>query len=244
MDESVLRTQSFTELKGLSVVIPCYKEDEKLVSQTYTELSFIGAEVIIVDDGDTMDFQDDFNVVRYVPQMGYGFAIKEGIKRASNSVICTMDGDGQHTVEDVCKLYTVYKLRDDFKMIVGQRWNLKEKWHRWAGRKVLNFLASCISGHYLSDLNSGIRIFTRNEALGYSSILCDTFSFTTSLTMSMVTDGHKMTYFPIDVKPRASGKSRVRVVKDGFVTLYYIIWVGIALRTRKIRKWMRSLLGR
>src|SRR3990167_3607241 len=93
------------------------------------------------------------------------------------------------------------------------------------------------------DLNSGMRLFDRKIALGYLPILCDTFSFTTSLTMSIVTDGHKMTYFPINVQPRAFGKSRVRLVRDGFVTLYFICWVGLALRTRKLRKWMRSLCG-
>lgn len=244
MDEPIFRTKSFSELAGLTVVVPCYKEDEKLVTQMYTELTLLGAEVIVVDDGDFMDLIDEVNVVRYRPHMGYGYAIKEGIKKASNPVICTADGDSQHSVDDICKLYTVYKLIDDCRMVVGQRWNLNESWHRWAGRKVLNFIASCISGHYLSDLNSGLRIFTRNEAIGYSPILCDTFSFTTSLTMSMVTDGHKMAYFPINVKPRAFGKSRVRVVKDGIVTLWYIVFVGLALRTRKIRQWMRSLLGR
>lgn len=243
MDEPIFRAQSFSSLKGLSVVIPCYKEDVALVTQTYCELALLGAEVIIVDDGDTMDLPDDLNFYSYQPQMGYGYAIKEGIKRSTQSIVCTMDGDGQHKVQDVLKLYSLYKLDPTLKLIVGQRWNLKETWHRWFGRKVLNFLASCISGHYLSDLNSGMRLFTRSEALGYSPILCDTFSFTTSLTMAMVTDGHKMTYFPIDVQPRAFGKSHVRVVKDGIVTLYYIIWVGLALRTRKMRAWLRRSVG-
>jgi len=242
--QPILRTQSFSSLEGLSVVIPCFNEDPKLVTKTYCELKLLGAEVIIVDDGQTMDLPDDIYYHTYQPHMGYGYAIKEGIKQATNPVVCTMDGDGQHLVNDVLRLYTIYKLDEDLKMVVGQRWNLNERLTRWWGRKVLNFVASCISGHYLSDLNSGMRVFDRQSAINYSPILCDTFSFTTSLTMAMVTDGHKMTYFPIDVQPRASGKSHVKVVKDGLVTLYYITWVGLALRTRKFRKWMRSLLGR
>ena len=244
MDGPIFRSKSFSELKGLTVVMPCYKEDEKLVTQTYCELALLGAEVIVVDDGGYMDLVDEINVVRYKPQMGYGYAIKEGIKKASNPVIATIDGDQQHGIDDVCKLYTVFKLHDDFAMVVGSRWNLKEDWHRWFARKCLNFLASCISGHYQIDLNSGMRIFRRELATGYSTILCDTFSFTTSLTMSIVTDGHKIAYFPITVRPRIYGKSRVKLFKDGLVTLYYIVWVGIALRTRNIRKWMRNLLGR
>ena len=244
MDELILRTQSFQELKGLSVVIPCHKENPSLVTEIYCELKMLGAEVIIVDDGQTMDFDDSIDYHTYQPHMGYGYAIKEGVKKSTNTTICTIDSDGQHSVEDVCKMYTVFNLINDCKMLVGCRWNLNEKPHRWIGRKCLNFLASCIAGHYLIDLNSGMRIFTRTEAIGYSPILCDTFSFTTSLTMSMVTDGHKIAWFPIDVKPRKYGKSHVKVMKDGFITLYYIIWIGLALRTRKIREWIRHILGR
>ena len=58
MDELVLFTKSFSELAGLTVVIPCFREDEKLVTNTYTELTLLGAEVIVVDDGDNMDFID------------------------------------------------------------------------------------------------------------------------------------------------------------------------------------------
>ena len=93
-------------------------------------------------------------------------------------------------------------------------------------------------------IQSGMRIFDRKMALGYKDILCDTFSFTTSLTMAVVIDNHKMTYFPIEVLPRLKGKSHVRVVGDGLVTLWYIVWVGGALRTRKIRAWIRSIVGR
>ena len=244
MDELILRTKSFSELAGLTVVIPCFREDENLVTQTYTELTLLGAEVIVVDDGDNMDFIDEVNVISYRPHMGYGFAIKFGMRSVKTPYIMTIDGDGQHKASDVEKMYQVFKLIEDCSMLVGSRWNLKEKPLRWIGRKCLNFLASCIAGHYLVDLNSGMRMFRTDLARGYNAILCDTFSFTTSLTMSMVTDGHKIAYFPIDVKPRAKGKSHVRVVQDGIVTVYYILWIGIALRTRKLREWIRSLLGR
>ena len=241
MDEPVLFNKSYqASLDGLTVVIPCHKEDPRLLTTTFCELRMLGAEVFIVDDGDTMELPDELEKITYRPQMGYGYAIKQGIKNASNPFICTMDGDGQHTVDDVCKMYTVFNIISDCKMLVGCRWNLNEKWLRWMGRKVLNFLASCLAGHYLIDLNSGMRIFTRSEAQGYSPILCDTFSFTTSLTMSMVGDGHKTAWLPIDVKPRASGKSHVKVVQDGLITLFYIFWIGIALRTRNVRKLFRK----
>ena len=230
------------EMKNLSVVIPCYKENEEIVTTLYTELTAQGAEVIVVDDGATMNL--DFIHLSHSPNMGYGYAIKRGIEKATRQLVCTLDGDNQHLVSDVKKLYEVYNLIDDCKMVVGSRWNLNEPFYRWLFRKLLNFLATLISNHYMVDLNSGLRIFDRKIALNYSSILCDTFSFTTSLSMSIVTDGNKFAYFPINVQPRTYGKSRVRLLKDGFVTLYYIVFVGGALRTRGLRKWLRSILGR
>lgn len=229
----------------LTVIMPCYNEDVNTVTKTYCELSMMGFKVIIVDDGSHMDFPEELNVISYPVNMGYGYAIKQGIKASDTPLVMTMDSDGQHTSSDAQKLYQVFNLAEDVKMVVGQRWNLKEKPIRWIGRKILNFIASLISGHYLSDLNSGMRIFDAKLAKGYSPILCDTFSFTTSLTMAMVTDNQKMMYFPINVKPRANGKSHVKVVKDGLVTIYYIVWVGLALRTRNLRAWLRKrILGR
>lgn len=231
MAEPVLQSQS--SLQGLSVVIPCYKEEPGFLNETYSQLTYLGAEVIIVDDGDTLELSVPH--IWHVPNMGYGYALKRGIEKASNPVVLTMDGDGQHTVSDAQKLYSVFKMIDNCGMLVGSRWNLKEKGLRKLGRKVLNFIASCISGHYMVDLNSGMRVFKRDLVMGYAPILCDTFSFTTSLTMSVVTDNHKMAYFPINVQQRNTGKSRVKLFRDSLVTLYYIVWVGLALRTRKLR---------
>ncbi len=231
-------------MQDVTVVIPVYKEDPAIVMKVCQELQAMGTNVIVVDDGNTVDMPMTIKCVRYVPNMGYGYALKQGIKAADTDFIITMDGDGQHLADDARKIYTVFKLIKDCDMVVGCRWNLAEKEHRKIGRKFLNFIASMLAGHYLIDLNSGMRMFRRNLALGYSPILCDTFSFTTSLTMSMVTDNHKIAWFPIDVKPRQHGKSHVRVFKDGLVTLYFILWIGFALRTRKVRSWIRSIAGR
>lgn len=230
-------------MNDLTVVIPVHKEDPAFVTKTWAQLKNMGANVIIVDDGDTMLFDDEVDVIHYKPHVGYGYAIKQGIQSCETSIICTADGDGQHTVSDIQKLYQVYKL-SDCKMVIGQRWNLSESPIRWMGRKILNFFASLWAKHYLSDLNSGLRIFDATLAKNYAPILCDTFSFTTSLTMAMVTDNHKMCYFPIDVQPRRAGKSHVKVVQDGIITLWYICYIGFALRTRRVRGWIRRLLGR
>lgn len=231
-------------MRDVTIVIPCYKEDDKFVTKTCLDLQSMGTNVIVVDDGATMNLPSTIKTISYVPNMGYGYALKKGIQAADTAFILTMDGDSQHTVDDVRKLYTVFKLIDNCDMLVGSRWNLKEKWYRWFFRKVINFTASLWAKHYMQDLNSGMRMFKRDLAIGYQDILCDTFSYTTSLTMSVVTDGHKIAYFPINVQPRVHGKSRVKLIRDGIITVWYIFYIGFALRTRNFRAWLRHIVGR
>ena len=231
-------------INDVTVIMPCYNENLASVIKTYSLLGMSGFKVIIVDDGSHMDFPDEMNVISYPANMGYGYAIKQGIKAADTPYIITCDADGQHRVEDVEKLYKVFKMIDDCSMLVGCRWNIKEQPIRWIARKVINLIGSLWAKHYLIDLNSGLRMFKRQLALDYFPILCDTFSFTTSLTMSLVTDGHKIAWFPIDVQPRNFGRSKVKLIKDGLVTMWYIFYIGFALRTRGIRAWLRRSTGR
>lgn len=225
-------------MKDLTCVIPVYRENPLLVEEIYYALIKLGCEVIVVDDGGYTNPNCSHILI---PHIGYGGAIKEGIRRATRPIILTLDGDGEHRIQDVEKLYTVYKLITDCAMLVGCRWNKKESVLRWIGRKTINFFASCWSRHLLVDLNSGMRIFRRDLALRYEQILCNTFSFTTSLTMCLVTDNYKVAWFPIDTEPRAYGRSHVRVFRDAFITLKYIFWIGFALRTRELRAWIRSV---
>ena len=231
-------------MNDLTVVIPVYKEHQDVVQGVYFRMASLGCHVIIVNDGSTVSLGPEINALEYYPHMGYGYALKKGIEAAKTPFVCTMDGDGQHRPEDVENLYKTFKnLREsgiDIKMLVGSRHNLEEKMIRRYGRKVLNFIATLSSNHYLQDLNSGLRMFERDLAVKYFPIVCDEFSFTTSLTMSIVTDNHLMGYLPIQVKDRPFGKSHVRVMKHGLITLYYILKIGFALRTRKIRAWIRS----
>ena len=230
-------------MKDCCVVIPAYKEDPHTIVNLYCSLEMMGAEVIVVNDGNTIELPSEIKQVSYSPNKGYGYALKQGIVATDKPYVITLDGDGQHLPSDAYKLYTVFKMITDCDMLVGTRWNISEKWYRQIGRKCLNFLATCVAGHYLIDLNSGMRIFKRDLAVKYMPILCDVFSFTTSLTMSMVSDGYKIAWFPIDVKPRAHGKSHVRVIKDGLITLAYILYIGFGIRTRGIRAWLRRLRG-
>jgi len=223
-------------LSGLTVVIPAYNEHNGTLFDLETKLKMHGAEVIIVDDGSEQPYG---NAIRHGTNRGYGQTLMTGINNASNDVILTMDGDGQHRVEDADHLYKVWQMLD-IDMVIGARRLKYERPIRMWGRKYLNFLASLFTGVYMQDLNSGMRMFKKPIAKGYFPILCKGFSFTTSITMSYMCDDYHVEYFPIKVAERNYGKSHVSVVRDGWTTLYYILRIGFALRTRRFRKWLRD----
>ena len=225
----------------LSIVIPVLNESSTNLSSLKSKLEDLGAEVIVVDDGSKRPFQEG---IKHGMNFGYGAAILTGIKQANRPIILTMDGDGQHSIEDVRNLWQIWQTLQNgvgVDMLIGARRLRKETWIRSTGRTLLNILASILVFRWLRDLNSGMRLFRREIVIGYAPILCKTYSFTTSLTISMISDGYKVEWFPIKVQARKTGKSKVRLIKHGLVTLYYILRNGIALRTRRLRTRLRPL---
>jgi len=228
-------------MQDLAIVIPTINESHEILSHLKTELESLGAEVIVVDDGSENPFPSS---IKHGTNFGYGSALMTGIKNATRDIILTIDGDGQHSVSECVKLYHAFKLMQTADMVIGVRRLKNESPIRFLGRKFLNWTASLVCTYWLPDLNSGARIFKRHIAIGYFPILCKRFSFTTSLTISMMCDKYQVEFFPILINDRKHGKTRVKVIRDGIVTLWYILKLGFALRTRGIRSWRRKLFSR
>jgi len=227
-------------MHDLSVTIPCFEENHETLFKLVTDLEALGAEVIVVDDGSENPYPKS---IKHGTNFGYGAALMTGIKNATRPLIMTVDSDGQHSAEEAHKLYQAFKLMEA-DMLIGVRRLKKESLIRFLGRKALNWTASLCCTYWLSDLNSGCRIFKRDIAIGYFPILCKRFSFTTSITISMLCDKYRVEFFPIKVQDRHHGKSRVKLVRDGLVTLYYILRNSFALRTRGIRGIIRGVIHR
>ena len=244
---------SVAQTPVLSVVIPVKDEEPSVVEQLKGTLQSAGWEAIVVDDGSHVPLR--CADIRHPHPLGYGISLKHGVARARAPLVATMDGDGQHTVQDVQRLldYFIYRCHnnaqlydgpDRVDMVIGDRRIREKSWQRLWGRKSLNWVASCFASRWISDLNSGLRIFRKSIALGYAPILSDGFSYTTTLTLSMLADGYEVDWIPIKVFRRLHGATKVKVWHDGWRTLKAIVWVGGALRTRRLRRLWRALHGR
>jgi len=211
------------EGRMISVVIPTHNE-EKAIGTVLDELIEVlegqAYEIIVVDDGSTDNTakiaqeKDSVNVIQHPQNMGYGAAIKTGIKNATNDLILIIDGDGSYPVKAIPELL---KEVEEYDMVVGARTGkeVKIQLYRRPAKWFLSKLANYLSETKILDLNSGMRIFRRKDLEKFFNILPNKFSFTTTMTLAYHTTGLLVKYVPINYYKRA-GKSKIRPFKDGF----------------------------
>jgi glycosyltransferase involved in cell wall biosynthesis len=112
------------DARSVSIVIPAVNEADAIgdvVSQLRGSAPW--HEVLVVDDGSTDDTavrarQAGARVVRHPYNKGNGAAVKTGIRHASGEFILVVDGDGQHSSEDACRI--VSRL-GEYDLVIGAR---------------------------------------------------------------------------------------------------------------------------
>lgn len=205
--------------KMLSVVIPAFNE-EKGISKVLTDLKSIldGAhlqyEIIIVDDGSsdkTSEIVQKHNFVRMIQHpinRGYGASLKTGIKAAKGELILITDGDGTYPNEDIPKLL---ECADKYDMVVGARIgkDVHIPLYRRPAKIFLNKLANYLVETKIPDINSGMRLFKKEDSMKYFHILPSGFSFTTTITLAYLSDSLTIKYIPINYNKR-EGSSKIK----------------------------------
>ena len=219
---------------ALSVVIPIYNERDAAgdtILQLADTLRDSGCEfeIIAVDDcsndGTTEILGklrcDGLRVVRHGHNKGYGAALKTGVRASAHPVVVITDADGTYPNHLIPELARMLGDRD---MIVGARTgkNVRIPLIRRPPKWFIGQLANYLARYKIPDINSGLRVFRKSTLLEYLSILPDGFSFTTTITLAMLTRGHEVDYLPIDYA-RRKGKSKIRPVYDTLNFIQLII---------------------
>ena len=73
----------------------------------------------------------------------------------------------------------------------------------------LRVLASYLAGQKIPDLNSGLRVLKRSQVGRFSRVLPSGFSFTTTITLALLTNDYRVRYVTIDYRKRV-GSSKIR----------------------------------
>ncbi len=210
---------SSTEL-ALSVVVPAYNEENAVADQitsihrVLTDHA-IPYEIIVVDDGsdDKTAQQADSagaRVIHHPRNRGYGASLKTGIKAARYETIAIIDADGTYPADALPAM--LEKIRE-YDMVVGARTapNAKIPLARKPAKWFLRQLASYLAEQPIPDLNSGLRILKKPLVERFEYILPSGFSFTTTITLSLMCNDYLVEYHPIEYHHRI-GDSKIRPV--------------------------------
>ena len=209
-------------MEPISVVIPAYNEANAIleiiekIQQVLLDENIVG-EIIVVDDGSAdqtaeVVSQTTCRLIRHSYNKGYGASLKTGIRQAKNSIILIIDADGTYPCEAIPLLI---KEMDTHDMVVGARTGdiVQVPPLRRPVKWILNKLANYLSGTTVPDLNSGMRAFRRENVISFFRLLPSGFSFTTTITLIMLTNDFNVLYLPINYYER-TGKSKIRPIHD------------------------------
>ncbi len=214
----------------LSVIVPVYNEGGNIsafLDELVSTLKGSGRayEVIVVDDGSTDNSAEEIKkhgvvVFSHPYNLGYGAAIKTGMRKSTGDWICIIDADGTYSAADIP---TLMRYAGEYDMVVGARTGAQVRAQilRRFAKAVLRCLAGYLTQHSIPDLNSGLRIFRKKPALMYLHLLSDRFSFTTTLTLAFLSNSLTVRYVPINYGLRV-GKSKI---KPGSDTINFIILI-------------------
>jgi glycosyltransferase involved in cell wall biosynthesis len=217
------------DVPEISVVIPIFEEAET-VKQLIPQIVGIldrgeqSYEVIAVDDGSRdetprilreiqSDFPDRLHIVRHLVNKGNGAALRSGFRVAQGEIVISLDADGQHSAEDLPKLVSEIPPYD---LVIGARMkSYHGAWYRNLANKFYNRFATWLSGTEVEDLTSGFRAMRRSALLHFLPLFPAGFSVPTTTTLAFLKAGYNVTFVPIDVKPRATGRSKIKLWNDG-----------------------------
>ncbi|MCC5829491.1 MAG: glycosyltransferase family 2 protein [Phycisphaeraceae bacterium] len=223
-----------------SVVVPCYNE-EGAILRTIAMIKEVTAdlpatEVIIVNDcstdssGTVLDeaaaSDPALQVIHHRVNRGYGAALKTGIRRARGEWVAITDADGTYPNERLPEFFLRAR-HQRIDMLVGSRtgddvtYSTLRKIPKYFLRAYCNWLTN----EKIPDMNSGMRVLRRAVVDRFLNFLPDGFSFTTTITIAMLTSGYFVVYEPINYAQRI-GKSKIRPIRDTINFVQLIVRTG------------------
>lgn len=233
-------------LGGVTAIVPCFNE-RAAIADTIEQIaeslrrSERPCEIIIVDDGSTDDSAtvldglcrtQSIRLLRNPRNRGYGYSLKRAVREAAHELIVITDADGTYPNERIDELID---LMGDADMVVGARTgaNVNVPLIRRPAKWFLRKLASYLASFDIPDLNSGLRVMKRSLVRRFMPLLPDGFSFTTTITLALLTHGFEVRYVPIDYAKRI-GRSSIRPIRDTLNFLSLIVRTVMYFKPLKV----------
>ncbi|MBM4428739.1 MAG: glycosyltransferase family 2 protein [Chloroflexi bacterium] len=212
---------------SISVVIPCYNEEEG-IRVTLADMPSVVDEVIVVDNNCSDRTAEVATAMgaRVVAEArpGYGAAYKAGFAAATGDVIVCMDGDATYPRGFIPVVVEVL-IDEQLDFITCDRTGHKSEeansFLRVLGNLILNLAVFALYGVRLRDSQSGMWVF-RRSILPQLRLTSDGMAFSEELKIEAFRHKNvKAAELPIYYRERV-GQSKLNLWKDGFANLAFL----------------------
>lgn len=213
--------------RTISVVVPCYNEEEG-IPLVMSDMPELVDEVIVVDNNssdNTAGIARDLGAkVIFEGKQGYGAAYKAGFQAATGDIIVTMDGDGTYPRNFIPVLLDVM-FDEEIDFITCDRTGHKGSdagtTLRVLGNWLLNVFVLLLFGIRIRDSQSGMWVFKRS-ILPLLSVTSDGMALSEELKIEAFQRRDLVSReLPIYYKARV-GDSKLNLWADGFGNLLFL----------------------
>ncbi|HZM21190.1 MAG TPA: glycosyltransferase family 2 protein [Anaerolineales bacterium] len=229
----------------LTVVIPVYNEGEILPSFAPSLIEFCHKKdwkIIFVNDGscdesrqilDGLDPSSNLRVIHHKVNRGYGGALKTGISHVTTPFLVTLDGDGQHCLEDVERIFQ-FAIESDADMVVGKRDERGASGaYRTFGKFLIRSFTKILMPLPIADLNSGFKFYRTELVKRYMTVCPDSMAFSDVITLVFLSERNLVLEYPIQVLPRQAGQSMINTF-TAFETVIQVLNIALMFNPLKL----------
>lgn len=224
-------------MEQITVVIPAYKPDEKMLT-TLGELVKAGfSDIFVVNDGSGEEFNDIFEAVKKMPECtllvhpenkGKGAALKTAFRyfldnREDKKCIVSADADGQHLTKDI--IATATAALEQEKVVLGVRDftdpNVPQR--SKMGNQITCGVFRLFFGMKIQDTQTGLRAFPRKYLEEILKAKGDRYEYETNMLFIINRKNIPLDEVKIEtVYIEENKSSHFRVVRDS-VRIYALI---------------------
>ena len=219
----------------LSIIIPCYNENENVITivEKVRQVPIADKEIIIVDDMSTDGTREILEskvkplvskIVYHEQNGGKGAALKTGFAHATGDIVIIQDADLEYDPMEYPKVIAPI-LAGKTEVAYGSRFlNAKAKgyWSNRIANKFLTMLSNLFTHQHLTDMETCYKAFKR-EVIQSIDIEEKRFGFEPEITAKISRKNIKIIETPISYYPRTMAEGKKIGVKDG-IRAIYCIW--------------------